>query len=105
MANKKTRVINRDEFAQIISTIRDGFHLSCGRRVNPNKRVATALTLQANLGLRIGDIVKLRLVDIVSESGRYHLNIKEEKTGKARTFTAPAEIYIYLQCESRVKKG
>lgn len=97
MANKKTRAITREEFEKIISTIRIGFTLPNGDRVRPNERVATALTLQANLGLRIGDIVHLRLADIILEGGRYHLDIVEQKTGKARNFTVPTEVYIYLQ--------
>ena len=97
MANKKTRAINKEEFEKIISTIRTGFVLPDGDRVRPNERVAVALTLQANLGLRIGDIVHLRLADIIFEGGRYHLDIVEQKTGKSRTFTVPAEVYIYLQ--------
>ncbi len=35
--------------------------------------------------------------DIVYESGRYHLDIVEEKTKKKRTFTVPNEVYTYLQ--------
>ncbi len=97
MANKKTRAINKEEFQKIIATIRTGFVLPGGDRIRPNERVAVALTLQANLGLRIGDIVHLRLADIIFEGGRYHLNMVEQKTGKTRNFTVPAEVYIYLQ--------
>ena len=79
MANKKTRAVDKEEFEKIISTIRTGFTLPNGDRVRPNERVATALTLQANLGLRIGDIVHLRLADIILEGGRYHLDIVEQK--------------------------
>lgn len=97
MANKKTRAVDKEEFEKIISTIRTGFVLPGGDRVRPNERIAVALTLQANLGLRIGDIVHLKLADILFEGGRYHLDIVEQKTGKARNFTVPAEVYIYLQ--------
>ena len=97
MANKKTRAINKEEFEKIITTIREGFTLPDGDKVRPNERIAVALTLQANLGLRIGDVVHLRLADIIFEGGRYHLDIVEQKTGKSRTFTVPAEVYIYLQ--------
>lgn len=97
MAGKKTRSISKLEFEQIIATIKSGFTTIQGEKVRPNNRIATALVLEANLGLRIGDIVKLRLSDIIYESDRYHLDIVEEKTGKKRTFTMPHEIYIYLQ--------
>lgn len=97
MANKKTRAVSKEEFEIIISKIREGFSLPSGEHFKPNKRIATALTLQANLGLRIGDVVKLRLSDIIYENGRYHLDIVEQKTGKLRIFTVPTEVYIYLQ--------
>ena len=79
MANKRTRAINREEFEKIIETIRTGFILPNGECVRPNVRIAAALILEANLGLRIGDIVRLRLADILFESGRYHLNIIDKK--------------------------
>lgn len=97
MANKKTRALNKEEFEKIISVIRLGFTTAEGCRVKPNERIATILVLEANLGLRIGDIVKLRLSDIVFEGGRYRLDIVEQKTGKARNFTVPTEVYIYIQ--------
>ena len=97
MANKKTRALSREEFEKVIYTIRTGFTTATGEKIRPNVRIATALTLQVNLGIRIGDIVKFRLSDIIFESGRYRLDIIEEKTGKARTFTVPTEIYIFLQ--------
>lgn len=97
MANKKTRAVDKQEFELIISTIQQGFTTSTGQKIRANQRVAAALCCEANLGLRIGDIVKLKLTDIVYESGRYHLDITEEKTKKKRTFTVPHEIYTYLQ--------
>lgn len=59
----------------------------------PNERVATALVLEANLGLRISDIIHLRLADIVKDGERYRLSIVEQKTKKARTFTVPLALY------------
>lgn len=97
MANYKTRAITKSEFNLIIDTIRSGFTTATGERAEPSPKVAMVLILQANIGLRIGDIVKLRLSDIVFEGGRYHLDIIEEKTKKARTFTVPNQVYTYLQ--------
>ena len=97
MAGKTTRAVSREEFEKIIHTIRTGFVLPSGQRVRPNERIATALTLEANLGMRVGDILNLKLQDIVLENGRYRLDIVEQKTGKKRTFTVPTDIYIYLQ--------
>lgn len=97
MANKRTRAIDKNEFELIITTIKQGFATNTGQRIRPNSRVTAALCCEANLGLRIGDIVKLKLSDIVFEGGRYHLDITEEKTNKKRTFTVPSEVYTYLQ--------
>lgn len=97
MANKKTRAIDKSEFELIIHTIKQGFITSKGEKFRPNNRIATALTVEANLGIRIGDIVELRLSNIIFESGRYRLDMVEEKTVKDRTFTVPTEIYIFLQ--------
>ena len=70
MANKRTRALTVEEYNQIIDTMRTGF-AGCG----PNDRIATALIIEANLGIRISDILKLKLSDIVKEGSRYRLNI------------------------------
>lgn len=97
MANIKTRALTEEEFSLIIKTIQEGLITVDGRQIKPNIRIATALVIQANLGLRIGDIVNLKLSDIVKDGNRYRLNIKEQKTDKIREFTVPTEIYTYLQ--------
>ncbi|MEE0862897.1 MAG: tyrosine-type recombinase/integrase [Lachnospiraceae bacterium] len=52
---------------------------------------------EANLGIRISDILNLRLLDIVRDGDRYRLNIIEKKTKKIRSFTVPVEIYNYIK--------
>ena len=90
--NKKTKALTTEQYKEIIQTMKEGF---CGCR--PNERVATALVLEGNLGLRISDIVKLRLCDIVSDGDRYRLEIVEQKTGKSRVFTVPLVIQQYIE--------
>lgn len=90
--NKKTKVLTTEEYKEIIETIKNGF---CGGR--PNERIATALVLEANLGLRISDILKLRLCDIVKDGNRYRLEIIEQKTKKKRVFTVPLVIQQYIE--------
>ena len=68
MANKRTRVLNNDEFEKIISTIRQGFVHPSGDRYKPNERVATCLLVECNLGIRIGDVCRLRLSDILKSA-------------------------------------
>ena len=90
--NKKTKALTTEQYKEIIQTMRDGF---CGCR--PNERVATALVLEGNLGLRISDIIKLRPCDIVRDGDRFRLEVVEQKTGKRRVFTVPLLIQQYIE--------
>jgi len=80
----------------IIKTIKEGFTVN-GKRFRINNRVATILVLEANLGLRIGDVLSLTLNSIINDGYRYRLNIIEDKTDKQRTFTVPTDIYNYIK--------
>ena len=91
--NKRTVALTTEQYKEIISTMKSGF-TGC----RPNERIATALMLEANLGLRISDILKLRLADIVRDGERYRLAITEQKTGKARVFTVPLALYQFIRC-------
>jgi integrase len=91
--NKKTVALTTSQYKEVISTMKRGF-TGC----RPNERIATALMLEANLGLRISDILKLRLQDIVKDGERYRLAITEQKTGKARIFTVPLALYQFIRC-------
>lgn len=95
--NKKTRALTDEQYVNIIQTLQQGFVCENGRVVKPNKRVATVLVLEANLGLRLFDVLCLRLESIVKDGNRYRLDIVEQKTQKKRTFTVPIEIYSYIQ--------
>lgn len=90
--NRKTVALTTDQYKEIIQTMKEGF---CGCR--PNERIATALVLEGNLGLRISDILSLRLCDIVMDGDRYRLEIVEQKTGKKRIFTVPLVIQQYVE--------
>ena len=90
--NKRTTALTTEQYKEIISTTKEGF---CGCR--PNERIATALVLEGNLGLRISDILKLRLCDIVRDGDRYRLSVTEQKTGKERLFTVPLVIQQYIE--------
>lgn len=89
--SRATVALTQEQYSDIITMMHTGGH---GFRSNP--RIAAALQLEANLGLRMGDILQLRLVDIVKDGGRYRLNITEEKTGKKRAFTVPAQVYAFI---------
>ena len=90
--NKKTAALTKRQYEDIIRTLKEG-----GTNFRPNERVAAALTLEANLGVRISDILKLRLDDFKQSGERFFLDIVEQKTGKKRNFTVPAELYRYVK--------
>lgn len=92
MANKKTVALTKEQHKDIIDIMRMGFS-GC----RPNNRIATALLIESNLGIRVSDIIKLKLKDVIKDGNRYRLDIIEQKTGKNRTFTVPMELYQYIQ--------
>ena len=89
--NKKTKALTTHQYEEIILALKEGFS-GC----RPNERIATALVLEGNLGLRISDILRLRLSDIVRDGNRFRLDIVEQKTGKQRSFSVPLVIYQYI---------
>lgn len=92
MANYKTMALSEEQYNDILDVMEMGFGTS-----RPNPKVACALRLEANLGIRISDILNLKLDDIVFESGRYRLDIVEQKTEKKREFTVPLEVVEYIR--------
>ena len=60
--NKKTKALTTEQYKEIIQTMREGFS-GC----RPNERIATALVLEGNLGLRISDILQLHPRDIIRD--------------------------------------
>lgn len=103
MANKKTIALTKEDYEKIINTIKNGFNHN-GIEHRPNNRISTILVLESNLGLRIGDILQLRLSDIIKDGQRYRLSIIEQKTEKERSYTVPLQIYVYLQ-EYAIQNG
>ena len=98
MANFKTRAMTDDEFRLIVTTIRDGFTTADGVRVRPAPIVSAAILAQGNIGLRIGDLLRIKLSDFVYERGKYRFNnFVEQKTGKVRNLPISTEFYTHLQ--------
>lgn len=93
--NKRTVALTDQQYIDIITAIKSGF-CHAGREYKSNERIATALTLEANLGMRISDILHLHYCDIIKDGDRYRLNISEIKTGKERVFTVPEEIRSFI---------
>ncbi len=92
MAKRTTVALTQKQYEEIIHTMKTG-----GAGFRPNIRISTALVLEANLGLRIQDILQLCPKDIIQDGDRYRLDIEEQKTKKKRTFTIPLTIYQYIR--------
>lgn len=65
--------LTTEQYENIIEIMKWGFK-NGDKEFWGNNRIATALVIQANLGLRIGDILNLRLQDIIRDGDRYRLN-------------------------------
>lgn len=96
MANKTTVALTEEQYYTLIEVISNGIEQN-DIKLKPNPKVATILMLEANLGLRLSDILSLRLCDIIKDGNRYRLDIVEQKTSKKRKFTVPLEIYSFIQ--------
>ena len=94
--NKRCVALSDEQYRESVDLLRNGFVLE-GVNIQPNPRIATVAVLQASLGLRLGDALQLRMGSFIKESGRWKLNIKEQKTGKFRDFTVPVEVYSFIQ--------
>lgn len=89
--NKRTKALDIESYKLIIQTIHERFRYQ-GVSHKLNDRVAMALQLEYNLGIRIGDVLRLRVSSFVRDGCRYRLDLREKKTGKYRGFTVPAEV-------------
>lgn len=92
MANKETVALTVEQYEEIIKTMRTG-----GAGFRPNERIAAILVLEANLGMRISDVLAMKQTSIVKDGERYRLNITEIKTKKRRTFTVPVDIVYFIR--------
>lgn len=94
--NKKCTALSTEEYERVIDLLRNGFVYK-EHMIRPNERIATIAVLETTLGLRLGDVLKLRLSSFVKDNNNWKIDIVEQKTGKRRTFTVPVEIYSYIQ--------
>lgn len=92
MAGKTTVACTHEQYQTLITTLYEGI----GDSVLPNPRIATVLVVEANTGLRIGDILRLRRSSFVRTSTGHRFDIVEEKTGKTRTFKVQEKVYTFL---------
>ena len=97
MAGKTTVACTQEQYEVLITTIFQGI----GSAVMPNPRVATILEIEANTGLRIGDVLSLKRGSIIKDGARYRFNITEQKTGKKRTLPYRMRFILSLRNTAR----
>lgn len=77
--NKKCVALTEDRYKESVSLLRNGFELD-GVVIRPNPRIATVCVLQACLGLRLGDVLNLRMDSFIKDGDRWRLDIVEQRT-------------------------
>ena len=102
----KTRPITIEEYNKILHTLCTVFEYQDKdkngniviRKFRPAKEVAFALELEANLGLRISDILELTLDSFRGDGrGQYHLYVREKKTKKIKDVCISSDIYNQIK--------
>lgn len=98
-----TTAADLDTIQNIVRTLKSGYKSTDGKTHRPNAKLAAIVTMGANTGIRIGDLLQLRLCDIVREGNFWRFNIVEQKTGKVRPFPVPDAVYKFVwdYCQSR----
>ena len=69
-----------------------------------NPQVIAILITESSIGLRLGDVLSMKLNQIHTSEIGYRLIIKEKKTGKERDVPMPSELYAYLT-EYAISRG
>ena len=87
------------QYEEIIKTLWYGTYT-----IRKNRTVAVILQCQANVGLRIGDIMSLTLDSFIFDNGRFRFHMIESKTKKKRTFTVPTPVYNMLYRYAKANK-
>ncbi len=99
----KTRALKIEEYKKIMEIVRSGFHHE-GKKFRPNSKLALALSIQANTGLRIGDVLQLTPKNF--RDGK--LYIREKKTDKEQSRPVHSrliEIVLNYAMENGIKGG
>lgn len=79
--NRAARPLEKEEYEKIMKLCKNGFKYEDGGKFHtfrPNEQLALTFLLQANLGLRISDVLKLTPSTLKNDK----LEIIEKKTGK-----------------------
>lgn len=94
--NIRTRPIDYEEIKSIFELLCSGFVYE-GHKIKSKKRIAVAILCEANLGIRISDVLRLTLNSFIKDNGDYYIDIIEKKTGKKRHLKINPEFIAFLQ--------
>jgi integrase len=97
--NKRTVALSDADYQRILAAIESGFQYEADGKTHTfrkNPQLAALVRLQAVLGLRVSDLLQLRLCDIIPDGERFRLDIIEKKTKKTRRFTVPDAVRTYI---------
>ena len=72
-----SRPITSDEHVEIMKTMSET-HIG----IRPNPEIVHILTIECSTGLRLSDILSMKLSDFYLTDSGYRLKIREQKTGK-----------------------
>lgn len=88
-----TRPLEMNEYIEILNHIESGFTYGDSKKFRPNHKLALILEIQANLGLRIGDVLELTLNKF--KNGR--IQVSEQKTDKLQYRKVNPELLSMIQ--------
>ena len=99
----KSNGYNKAEVVQPIKNMKDINLIKSYFLLQENKRNYTLFVVGINVGLRMGDLLKLTIGDVINENGNVNSRIvlNEQKTNKVRTIvlnnSAKESISLYLE--------
>ena len=94
-----SRPSTSDEHVEIMKTMSET-HIG----IRPNPEIVHILTIECSTGLRLSDILSMKLSDFYLTDSGYRLKIREQKTGKERNVPIPLELHHYIS-EYAIAKG
>lgn len=95
MGRYTTLPICDEDYKKLIATLKSGYEYN-GVKHRPNKRIATILQVESNLGIRLSDVLNLTPSSIVWDGTAWTLDIIEKKTKKARHFIVPEAVKQFI---------
>lgn len=97
MGQYTTQALSEQDYYRVLETLENGFIANDGTKVKSCEWIAAALKLEANLGMRISDILQFKLSDIVKTDYGMKLHVIEQKTGKLQNYAVSKQIYDFIR--------